>query len=161
MLQSRFLRAVRDSDGVEGAVAAVELLQETLKKVNSLRDIRSQAVDAVMRGGWKDTGSKTDTISRLQRDHYIRVVDAYDNAVETLRQGVSAVTPTSPEVLRIIKAELNDLYKWTAENRQFTRDAVAKMEAADDSVSIDLLVRSLLKLGVLNPEIGRTISSRP
>ena len=39
-----------------------------------------------------------------------------------------------------------------------SQSRVAKMEAADSSVSIDLLVRSLLALGTSNPELGRIIS---
>lgn len=38
-----------------------------------------------------------------------------------------------------------------------SQSRVAKMEAADSSVSIDLLVRSLLALGTSNPELGRII----
>ena len=39
-----------------------------------------------------------------------------------------------------------------------SQSRVAKMEAADRSVSIDLLIRSLLALGISNPELGRIIS---
>lgn len=39
-----------------------------------------------------------------------------------------------------------------------SQSRVAKMEAADNSVSIDLLIRSLLALGTSNPEIGRIIA---
>ncbi|MBI2361920.1 MAG: XRE family transcriptional regulator [Elusimicrobia bacterium] len=38
-----------------------------------------------------------------------------------------------------------------------SQSRVAKMEAADRSVSIDLLIRSLIALGTSNPEIGRII----
>ena len=34
----------------------------------------------------------------------------------------------------------------------------AKMEAADHSVSIDLIIRSLIALGTSNPELGRIIA---
>jgi len=40
-----------------------------------------------------------------------------------------------------------------------SQSRVAKMEAADLSVSIDLLVRSLLSLGVSRREIGRSIAA--
>ncbi len=40
-----------------------------------------------------------------------------------------------------------------------SQSRVAKMEAADLSVSIDLLVRSLLSLGVSRREIGRIIAA--
>ncbi|MBI4063574.1 MAG: XRE family transcriptional regulator [Elusimicrobia bacterium] len=39
-----------------------------------------------------------------------------------------------------------------------SQSRVAKMEAADQSVSIDLLIRSLLALGTSNPELGRIIT---
>lgn len=41
---------------------------------------------------------------------------------------------------------------------QSSQSRVAKMEAADRSVSIDLLIRSLLALGTSNPELGRIIA---
>lgn len=40
-----------------------------------------------------------------------------------------------------------------------SQSRVAKMEAGDPSISIDLLVRSLLVLGVSNKELGRIIAS--
>ena len=39
-----------------------------------------------------------------------------------------------------------------------SQSSVAKMEAGDPTVSIDLLMRSLLALGVSRKELGRTIS---
>ena len=39
-----------------------------------------------------------------------------------------------------------------------SQSRVAKMEAADGSVSIDLLIRSLLALGTSNPELARIIA---
>ncbi|MBI4248008.1 MAG: helix-turn-helix transcriptional regulator [Elusimicrobia bacterium] len=39
-----------------------------------------------------------------------------------------------------------------------SQSRVAKMEAADSSVSIDLLVRSHLALGTSSPELGRIIA---
>ena len=39
-----------------------------------------------------------------------------------------------------------------------SQSRIAKMEAGDRSVSIDLLIRSLLALGSSNPEIGRMIA---
>lgn len=40
-----------------------------------------------------------------------------------------------------------------------SQSRVAKLEAGDPSVSIDLLIRSLLALGTSNKEIARAISS--
>lgn len=39
-----------------------------------------------------------------------------------------------------------------------SQSRIAKMEAADASVSLDLLVRSLLALGATRKEVGRVIS---
>jgi DNA-binding XRE family transcriptional regulator len=39
-----------------------------------------------------------------------------------------------------------------------SQSRIAKMEAGDPTVSIDLLVKSLLALGVSKEELGRTIS---
>lgn len=41
-----------------------------------------------------------------------------------------------------------------------SQSRVAKMEAADPSVSVDLLVRSLLKLGASRAEVGRVVARR-
>jgi len=41
-----------------------------------------------------------------------------------------------------------------------SQSRVAKMEAADGSVSIDLLIRSLIALGASNPELARIIAAR-
>ena len=41
---------------------------------------------------------------------------------------------------------------------QSSQSRVAKMESGDPSVSIDLLVKSLLALGVSKKELGRSIS---
>lgn len=42
-----------------------------------------------------------------------------------------------------------------------SQSRVAKMEAADPSVSIDLLVKSLLKLGAARKELATTLSQGP
>lgn len=39
-----------------------------------------------------------------------------------------------------------------------SQSRVAKMEAGDPSVSVDLLIKSLLALGVSRKELGRAIS---
>ena len=39
-----------------------------------------------------------------------------------------------------------------------SQSRVAKMEAADRSVSLDLIIRSLIALGTSNPELGRIIA---
>jgi hypothetical protein len=42
-----------------------------------------------------------------------------------------------------------------------SQSRVAKMEAADPSVSIDLLVRSLLKLGAARKDLAKALSQGP
>ena len=42
-----------------------------------------------------------------------------------------------------------------------SQSRVAKMEAGDPSVSIDLLIRSLLTLGTTSKELGKLIGSPP
>ena len=47
-----------------------------------------------------------------------------------------------------------------AERLQSSQSRIAKMEAGDPSVSLDLLVRSLLILGISRRELSRLISAR-
>lgn len=42
-----------------------------------------------------------------------------------------------------------------------SQSRVAKMEAADASVSMDLLIRSLLKLGATEEDVSRLVGQRP
>lgn len=48
-----------------------------------------------------------------------------------------------------------------AKHLDSSQSRVAKMEAGDPSVSLDLLVRSLLALGTSSRELSRIIGSRP
>lgn len=47
-----------------------------------------------------------------------------------------------------------------AELLESSQSRVAKVEAADESVSLDLLIRSLLALGATHQDLARVISSR-
>ena len=47
-----------------------------------------------------------------------------------------------------------------AKRLQSSQSRIAKMEAGDPSVSLDLLIRSLLILGTLRQELSRLISAR-
>lgn len=69
-----------------------------------------------------------------------------------------------------LKLKLGNYLKTTRIKRHLSQEAlakrlkssqsrVAKMESGDRSVSIDLLVKSLIELGVSNKEIGKTISN--
>lgn len=70
-----------------------------------------------------------------------------------------------------IKLQLGDAFRNIRGRRQLTQEQaskvlrssqsrVAKMESGDPSVSLDLLVRSLLKLGASRGEIGRHVGLR-
>ncbi len=70
-----------------------------------------------------------------------------------------------------IKLQLGDAFRDIRGRRQLTQEQaskvlrssqsrVAKMESGDPSVSLDLLVRSLLKLGASRGEIGRHVGLR-
>lgn len=74
---------------------------------------------------------------------------------------------TFVELKLALAAYLRDLRRrrgWTqaqvARRISSSQSRVAKMEAADGSVSLDLLVRSLLALGVSRRDVGRVIASR-
>ena len=69
-----------------------------------------------------------------------------------------------------LKLKLGNCLKTTRLKRHLSQEAlakrlkssqsrVAKMESGDRSVSIDLLVKSLLELGISSKEIGKTISN--
>ena len=60
--------------------------------------------------------------------------------------------------------ELREQHKWTqadlAGRLGSSQSRVAKMEAADATVSVDLLVRSLLAAGADRKDVGRAIGSQ-
>ena len=60
--------------------------------------------------------------------------------------------------------ELREKHNWTqaefAKRLGSSQSRVAKMEAADPTVSVDLLVRSLLAAGADRREVGRVVGSR-
>ncbi len=60
--------------------------------------------------------------------------------------------------LRRLRAEQSWTQSDVAERLGSSQSRVAKMEAADPSVSIDLLLRALLTLGASREEVGRIIS---
>lgn len=64
------------------------------------------------------------------------------------------------EALRMQRTELELSQTELAERLQSSQSRVAKMEAADATVSIDLLIRALFKLGVQPAEIARALTRR-
>lgn len=61
--------------------------------------------------------------------------------------------------LRKIRSQKHLTQEELANRLNSSQSRVAKMENGDRSVSIDLLVKSLIELGVTNKDIARTISS--
>jgi hypothetical protein len=74
----------------------------------------------------------------------------------------------SPEEMELIEIRLSlskllkkfREQKKLAENTNSSRLRVAKMEASDPSVSIDLLIKSLLSLGATREDIATAISGK-
>lgn len=59
--------------------------------------------------------------------------------------------------LKDIRIQRHLTQKALAKRIDSSQSRVAKMETGDRSVSIDLLIKSLLALGVTNKDIGKTI----
>ena len=90
--------------------------------------------------GWK-TGSVAEFLELTPEESaYIEMKLALSEKLRERRQRKSL---TQAELAKAIES---------------SQSRVAKMEAGDPTVSIDLLVKSLLALGVSKKELGRTIS---
>lgn len=63
--------------------------------------------------------------------------------------------------LKIVRKDRSLTQYELAEIVQSSQSRVAKMEAGDPSVSLDLLVRGLLALGVTGKDVGRIIAGEP
>jgi DNA-binding XRE family transcriptional regulator len=61
--------------------------------------------------------------------------------------------------LKVRRAKRNLTQGALAKLIQSSQSRVAKMESADPTVSLDLLIRSLLALGASNRDLARTISA--
>jgi DNA-binding XRE family transcriptional regulator len=90
--------------------------------------------------GWK-IGSAEDFLG----------LSAEESAYIEMKLALSEKLKQCRERKRMTQAELAKLVS-------SSQSRVAKMEAGDPSVSIDLLVKSLLALGVSKKELGRSIS---
>jgi DNA-binding XRE family transcriptional regulator len=62
------------------------------------------------------------------------------------------------DYLRKIRAERGWTQSEVARRLRSSQSRVAKMEAADASVSLDLLVKSLLALGASRSDVGRAVA---
>ncbi len=63
--------------------------------------------------------------------------------------------------LRVRRESLNLSQDALARKIESSQSRVSKMEMGDPSVSLDLLIRSLLSLGVTSEEIGRIFTDKP
>lgn len=96
--------------------------------------------DRLAKKGWK-TGSAAEFLDlSAEESAYIEMKLALS---EKLRERRRRKKLTQAELAKAIES---------------SQSRVAKMEAGDPTVSIDLLVKSLLALGVSKKELGRTIS---
>ena len=96
--------------------------------------------DKLAKKGWK-TGSVAEFLDLSEEESaYIEVKLALSEKLKERRRRNKL---TQAELAKVIES---------------SQSRVAKMEAGDPSVSIDLLVKSLLALGVSKKELGRTIS---
>lgn len=96
--------------------------------------------DRLARKGWK-TGSVAEFLDLSPEESaYIEMKLALSEKLKERRRRT-----------KLTQAEL-------AKAIESSQSRVAKMEAGDPTVSIDLLVKSLLALGVSKKELGRTIS---
>jgi DNA-binding XRE family transcriptional regulator len=78
-------------------------------------------------------------------------LSAEEEAYIEMKLSLSAKLKQRRQRKRMTQAELAKLV-------HSSQSRVAKMEAGDPSVSIDLLVKSLLALGVSKKELGRSLS---
>lgn len=80
-----------------------------------------------------------------------------------LTPGESAFVEIKLALARRVR-ELREEHNWTqaefAKRVGSSQSRVAKMESADPTVSVDLLVRSLLAAGANRQELGRVVGSR-
>ena len=96
--------------------------------------------DKLAKKGWK-TGSVAEFLDLSDEESaYIEMKLALSEKLKERRRRT-----------KLTQAEL-------AKAIESSQSRVAKMEAGDPSVSIDLLVKTLLALGVSRKELGRTIS---
>ena len=96
--------------------------------------------DKLAKKGWK-TGSVAEFLD----------LSAEESAYIEMKLALSEKLKERRRRSKLTQAEL-------AKAIESSQSRVAKMEAGDPTVSIDLLVKSLLALGVSKKELGRTIS---
>lgn len=104
--------------------------------------MKKSKIDKLQKAGWK--------VGTVQE--FLRLSDEECALIElrlALAQG-----------LKNLRNEKNLTQHELAKLLETSQSRVAKMEAADVSVSIDLIVKSLLKLGVTRRELGKIIGGK-
>jgi DNA-binding XRE family transcriptional regulator len=91
--------------------------------------------------GWK-FGSAKDFLSLTDED--VEFIELHVSLAALLARRRKSLGYTQTEVAELIGS---------------SQSRVAKMEAGDPSVSVDLLIRSLLALGVKRAQVGRAIGA--
>ncbi len=104
-----------------------------------MRDDKRRRLEAK---GWK-VGSAQEFL-RLT-DEEAAYIDLKLRLAASLRERRQHRSVTQAELAKMLKS---------------SQSRIAKMESADASVSLDLLIRSLLALGTSNRELSRIISAR-
>lgn len=77
-----------------------------------------------------------------------------ESALIEMKLALARSIKTRRESQRLTQTEL-------AKQLGSSQSRVAKMEAADPSVSLELLVQAMLKLGASRQEVGRAIGRKP
>lgn len=102
-----------------------------------MREARRERLEA---SGWKVGGAKEFLALSDQETEYIELKLAL---AESLREKRRQRRLGQTDMAKLVHS---------------SQSRVAKMEAADRSVSIDLIIRSLIALGTSKPELGKIIA---
>jgi len=93
-------------------------------------------------GGWRVGGAR-DFLELSDTD--VEYIELRFSLAALLRRQRTSLSYTQTEVAKLIGS---------------SQSRVAKMEAGDPSVSVDLLIRALLALGVNRTQLGKAIAAR-
>ena len=100
-------------------------------------------IDRLKQGGWK-VGTTAEFLGLTNEE--VALIEMKFALAQSLREYRDARHLTQEQLARLLGS---------------SQSRVAKMEAADSSVSMELLVRSLLMLGASRKEVGRVIGRDP
>jgi hypothetical protein len=105
------------------------------------RDVEESKIARLRRCGWKVGTS----------EEFLELTEAESAFIE-VRLSLAALFRATRVARGLTQVE-------TAKLLESSQSRVAKMEAAEPSVSVDLLVRAILVLGATRAELGRAIES--